>query len=171
MVYKLTKTRESKIVSETLSHYTGILISDFYCGYDSLEYKQQKCWVHLIRDLNDDLWKAPYDTEYEIFVLEVRNLILPIFESIEKYGLKKRYIEKFMNRVDQFYKDFISDQPYNSDLVAKYQKRFERYRDSLFMFLKEDGIPWHNNTAENAIQPAHLLAVTVAALCKPVTKC
>ncbi|BBO16832.1 transposase IS66 family protein [Candidatus Brocadia pituitae] len=37
-------------------------------------------------------------------------------------------------------------------MVAKYQKRFQRYRDSLFTFLALDGIPWHNNTAENAIR-------------------
>ena len=34
-----------------------------------------------------------------------------------------------------------------------YQKRFIRYKDSLFTFLTEDGIPWHNNTAERAIRP------------------
>lgn len=152
VIYKLTETRESKIVSEILSHYTGVLISDFYCGYDSISCKQQKCWVHLIRDLNNDLWKAPYDTEYENFVLEIRNLILPIFESIEKNGIKKRFLEKFINQVNQFYKDFISDKAYKSELVVRYQKRFERYRDSLFTFLEEDGLPWHNNTAENAIR-------------------
>jgi hypothetical protein len=37
-------------------------------------------------------------------------------------------------------------------LIAKYQKRFQRYRDSLFTFLELDGTPWHNNTAENAIR-------------------
>ncbi|MCP4287524.1 MAG: transposase, partial [Gammaproteobacteria bacterium] len=30
--------------------------------------------------------------------------------------------------------------------------RFTRYQDSLFTFLEQDGIPWHNNTAENAIR-------------------
>lgn len=38
------------------------------------------------------------------------------------------------------------------ELVAKYQKRFQRYRQSLFTFLESDGIPWHNNTAENALR-------------------
>jgi hypothetical protein len=27
-----------------------------------------------------------------------------------------------------------------------------KYRESLFTFLEDDGIPWHNNTAENAIR-------------------
>ena len=33
-----------------------------------------------------------------------------------------------------------------------YQKRFDRYRDSLFTFLTQDGIPWENNMAERAIR-------------------
>src|SRR5262249_7485573 len=32
------------------------------------------------------------------------------------------------------------------------QKRFERYGDSLFTFLGQDGIPWNNNMAERAIR-------------------
>lgn len=152
VLYKLTQTRESKIVSDILSEYSGVLISDFYCGYDSINCRQQKCWVHLIRDLNDELWKAPYDKEYENFVLEIRNLILPIFQSMENYGSRKSILQKFVNSVDRFYEHYITNKSYRSELVIRYQKRFERYRESLFTFLIEDNIPWHNNTAENAIR-------------------
>jgi hypothetical protein len=71
----------------------------------------------------------------------------------------------------------------NCEVVAKYQKRFARYRDSLFVFLEMDGIPWHNNTAENAIRhlavqrkisgtffkkavPQYLLLLGVAQTCR-----
>jgi len=59
VVFRITETREATIVHEFLSGYQGILISDFYPGYDSIKCRQQKCLVHLIRDLNEDLWKAP----------------------------------------------------------------------------------------------------------------
>lgn len=36
------------------------------------------------------------------------------------------------------------------EVTQKYQKRFIRYKESLFRFLEEDGIPWNNNTAERA---------------------
>ncbi len=36
--------------------------------------------------------------------------------------------------------------------VIKFQKRFVRYRESLFTFLEYDGVPWHNNTAERALR-------------------
>ncbi len=152
VVFKLTKTREVEIVKQTLSDYQGVLISDFYPGYDSLEYQQQKCWVHLIRDLNDDLWKFPFDAEYEAFILQVRDLIVPMFKTIEVHGIKSKYLSKFKPKVELFYQQSIADKFYESELSIKYQKRFIRYRDSLFTFLEKDQVNWHNNTAENAIR-------------------
>ena len=153
VIFKLTETRESTIVHDVLSQYRGILISDFYPGYDAVKCKQQKCWVHLIRDLNEDLQAHPMDTEFEVFILAVRNLIVPIMETVQNYGLKRRHLHKFAQQVETFYKRVIVDKTYKSDLVVTYQKRFVRYKDSLFTFLTEDGIPWHNNTAERAIRP------------------
>jgi hypothetical protein len=150
-IFKLTKTREATIVHEFLTDYHGILISDFYPGYDAVPCSQQKCWAHLIRDLNHDLWSVPFDTEFETFVAEVRNLIVPIMQAVQTYGLKKRYLQHFRKSVDHFY-EVIVDKHWTSECVLTYQKRFIRYRESLFTFLQHDGIPWHNNTAENAIR-------------------
>jgi hypothetical protein len=152
VVFKLTKTREATIVQEFLANYKDILISDFYAGYDSIGCRQQKCWVHLIRDLNNDLWEASFDTEYEAFVCEVRSLIIPIMEAVQRFGLKERHLNKFMKQVDEFYRNVITDKLYKSEPALKYQKRFIRYRESLFTFLEHDGIPWHNNTAERALR-------------------
>ncbi len=152
VIFKLTETREATIIHEFLADYNGTLISDFYSGYDSVQCKQQKCWSHLIRDLNNDLRANPFDLEYEAFILEVRNLIIPIMEAVQRYGLKRRNLNKFKKQVDKFYHKIIIDRRYKSELVIKYQDRFIRYQDSLFTFLEYDGIPWHNNTAETAIR-------------------
>lgn len=152
VIFRLTKTREADMVHETLREYGGVLVSDFYGGYDSVNCKQQKCWAHLIRDINDDLWANPFDYDYEAFVLKVKELILPIFEAVYKYGLKKRNLRKFKKDVDRFYRNNIDDKTYDSELIIKYQKRFERYQNSLFTFLEYDSIPWHNNIAERALR-------------------
>jgi Transposase IS66 family len=55
--------------------------------------------------------------------------------------------------VAQFYRNTVVNKYYRSDLALKYQKRFIRYRESLFTFLNHEAIPWHNNTAEGAIRP------------------
>jgi transposase-like protein len=152
VLFKLRKTREATVVHELLDSYSGILISDFYLGYDSVKCRQQKCWVHLIRDLNNDLWEVPFDREFEEFVTHVKNVITPIIETVYMYGLKKRHLAKFKKSVEKFYNTVIDDKMYRSEVTQKYQKRFKRYEDSLFTFLEHDGVAWHNNTAERALR-------------------
>ena len=101
--------------------------------------------------MNDDLWKAPFDIEYEGFILEVRNLIVPILQTAEEHGLKTKKLSKFNSSVEKFYEDTINKN-YKSELTLKYQKRLLSYRESLFTFLNEDNIPWNNNMGERAIR-------------------
>jgi predicted RecB family nuclease len=150
--FRLSPTRESNILKCLLKEYRGVLISDFYTGYDAVECCQQKCWVHLIRDINDDLRKSPFDSEFENFVLALRDLLIPIFITIEKYGLKKRNLNKFRKKVKKYYHTNIDGMNYQSDVTIKYQKRLSRYRDNLFLFLEHNGIPWNNNMAERALR-------------------
>jgi Transposase IS66 family/RNase_H superfamily len=152
VIFRLTETRESTLARELLKNFKGVLVSDFYSGYDSINCRNQKCWVHLIRDLNNALRESFFDTEYESFVLNVRDLIVPIIEATDKHGLRSYNLKKFKKQVDEFYEKMITDKHYKSELTQKFQKRFKRYKDSLFTFLEYDGIPWHNNSAERAIR-------------------
>ena len=54
--------------------------------------------------------------------------------------------------MEKFYSKHITDKVYKSELASNFQKRFERDKENLFTFLEYDSIPWHNNTAENAIR-------------------
>jgi predicted RecB family nuclease len=152
VVFRMTETREADIVREVLAGYKGVLISDFYPGYDGIPCRQQKCLVHLIRDINDDLWAAPFDRELEAFALAVQSLLGPILETVDRYGLKARHLRKFLKDVEQFYQKNITGREYTSEAAIKYQKRLARYRESLFTFLMQDGIPWENDMAERAIR-------------------
>jgi hypothetical protein len=150
-IFRLTETRESSVVHQTLKGFKGVMVSDFFAGYDSVECIKQKCWSHLIRDLNDDLWRNPFDSEFEAFVLGVKNVILPILRTVEHFGHKSRFLKKFRNPVKQFYREIVM-KPCISELVGRYQKRFHRYRHSLFTFLSHDGVGWNNNAAERALR-------------------
>lgn len=151
-IFRLTETRESTLIQELINGYEGVLVSDFYGGYDAMACRQQKCWPHLLRDLNNDLWKHPFHNEFEQFVVAVRDLIVPIFDDVERFGLKSRNLRKHRKRVDLFYKHTIEGRQTQSDLIEKYNKRFRHYREELFTLLSYDGIPWNNNTAERAIR-------------------
>jgi hypothetical protein len=152
VVFRMTETREADIVREVLAGYQGVLVSDFYPGYDGVPCRQQKCLVHLIGDINDDLWKAPFDQELETFAVEVQALLVPIMEAVDRYGLKAWHLRKFLKDVDRFYDKNITGREYTSEPVRTYQKRFDSYRESLFTFLTQDGIPWENNMAERALR-------------------
>jgi hypothetical protein len=152
VIFRLTPTRETEFLQKILTQFKGTVVSDFYSGYDALPCRQQKCLVHLIRDLNDDLWKFPFDEEYERFVSAVRDLIVPIIEDIGRYGLKSFHLRKHIRRVSRFYDREIAGGVSSGELILKYRKRFERYKDSLFTFLEHDGVAWNNNAAERAIR-------------------
>jgi predicted RecB family nuclease len=124
VIFKLTETREATFIHEFLSDYKGVLISDFYPGYDSVPCRQQKCWVHLIRDLNNDLLEAPFDTELENLVLEVKNLMVPIMECIQRYGLRQKNLQKFKKEVEQFYNNNITGKRFKSELALTLSKTF-----------------------------------------------
>src|ERR1700730_16866787 len=61
--YLFRDSREGSFLQDLLVTYEGIIVSDFFTAYDYLKYGQQKCLVHLMRDINDDLRKNPYDQE------------------------------------------------------------------------------------------------------------
>ena len=152
VIFRLTETRESALIQKILASYGGVLISDFYGGYDACKCRQQKCLVHLMRDLNDDLWKNPYDPEIEGLISDFKDVLVPIMADVEKYGLKRRHLNKHRRAVERFYGKTIDGREYKREVTRTYQKRFVRYRESLFRFLEEDGIPWNNNLAERAIR-------------------
>ncbi len=151
VVYLYTDTREGAILDKVLDGFEGVLISDFYAAYDSQPCPQQKCLIHLIRDINDDLFKNPFDEDLKKLSHEFTELLLPMIKTIDKYGLKKRHLNKHKKPVDRFQQK-IANNEYSSAVAKGYQKRFDRYKDKLFTFLSYDEVPWNNNNAENAIK-------------------
>jgi hypothetical protein len=61
-----------------LKEFKGVLVSDFYAAYESIECAQQKCLIHLMRDLNDDILNNPFDAEAKLVALQFAALLKPI---------------------------------------------------------------------------------------------
>ena len=151
VIYRYSPSREAAMVSETLGDFSGVLVSDFYGAYDSVKCGQQKCLIHLIRDINDDLLTTPFDPELKELAERLTAILKPIVEAIDRYGLRKRHLKKFTPRTVQ-YRSWLSRQRFHSNTASLYQKRIGRYGDRLFTFLSHDGVPWNNNLAENAVK-------------------
>jgi hypothetical protein len=47
VAYFYTATREGEMVQSLLREFKGVLVTDFYAAYDSIECPQQKCLITL----------------------------------------------------------------------------------------------------------------------------
>ena len=93
----------------------------------------------------------PYDTELKELVTTFAVLLRAIVQTIDRRGLKRRFLRKHLVDVDRFYRK-ISETPTQSEAALKLTERFEKNRNGLFTFLTHDGIPWNNNNAEHAVK-------------------
>jgi hypothetical protein len=149
--FVLSDSREASTAQKLLANFKGVLVSDFYSGYDSIPCVQQKCLVHLMRDINEDLCKQPFNEEMKLLAREFANLLRPIVETVDQFGLKARHLRKHRSAVDRFYQEVLHRE-YQTEVAVGYQRRIEKARDCLFTFLDHDGVPWNNNNAEHAIK-------------------
>jgi len=154
--YFYTETREGDKVQELLKEFKGVLVTDFYTAYDSIDCPQQKCLIHLMRDLNDDLLKQPFNEEFKELVRQFTLLLKPMIETVDRFGLKAHFLRKHKVFVERFYK-WLSKQHYHSEIAFQCKKRFEKNRNKIFTFLDYDGVPWNNNNAEHAVKAFAML--------------
>lgn len=156
VVYVYADTREGELLERLLKGFTGVLVSDFYAAYDSVQCDQQKCLIHLMRDLNDAVLKHPYEEELKGLVKCFAALVNPMVETVDRHGLKCHFLRKHRRAVDRFYRD-MSRCDFRTEAANKFKERFLRNRSKLFTFLDHDGVPWNNNNAEHAIKAFALL--------------
>jgi len=150
--YIHTVNRKADFLDELLSDFKGVLVTDFYPGYDGIDCPQQKCLIHLMRDLNDDLFKNQDNIEFLEMVTAFGALLKAIVLTIDRYGLKKYHLKKHKKDVKKFFK-MIRTTMYTTQIAQKYKKRFIKNENKLFTFINYNGVPWNNNNAEHAIKP------------------
>jgi predicted RecB family nuclease len=156
VAYIYAPNRGGDLIRALLKDFKGVLVSDFYSAYDSVDCPQQKCLIHLIRDLNDELMNEPFNEEMKQLTADFAGLLRSIITTVDRFGLKVRHLHKHKNDVNSFYAN-LSEHTYETETATRYKKRFEKNRDRLFTFLDYYNVPWNNNNAEHAIKAiAHL---------------
>lgn len=148
--YFYKESREGAFLKDMLEPFSGVLISDFYSAYDSIDCPQQKCLIHLIRDINEDLKRNPFDDEFKIISETFSILLRETIKTVDRFGLKKRFLHKHKKIAAKYFRNLDSER-FSSEIAQKYQKRFIKNRGKLFTFLDYDGVPWNNNNAESAV--------------------
>ena len=151
VAYVYAESRESGILETVLEGFNGVLVSDFYAAYDSVPCPQQKCLIHLMRDINEDMNKNPFDDEFRSIASRFGLLLREIVETVDRYGLKARYLRRHRKSAEGFI-NHVAQLHCATEVGRALQKRIEKNRDKLFTFLSYNNVPWNNNNAEHAVR-------------------
>ena len=138
VAYFFTPTREGNTIQELLKNFSGVLVTDFYAAYDAINCRQQKCLIHFIRDLNSAILEHPFDKGLKQLAGNFTGVLKPIIETVDRRGLKKRFLGKFRHSIDQFYKGLVDDEI--GEAAGKLVERLQKNRNKMFTFLEFDGV-------------------------------
>jgi hypothetical protein len=127
------------------------LVSDFYGGHDAVSCEQQRCLIHLMRDINEDVLKHPFNEELVFIAKRFAAVLQEIVETIDKYGLKKRHLGKHKRPAERFLDD-VATLRCAREVSHELQKRIIKNKARLFTFLHYDDVPLNNNNAEHAVR-------------------
>ena len=104
VVYMFRPTREGGFLQELLKDFHGVLVSDFYAAYDAIDCPQQKCLIHLMRDINQDLLNNPFDEELRSITQPFATLLQSIVSTVDQHGLKRRHLMAHEKEVESFFR-------------------------------------------------------------------
>jgi len=151
VLYLYSASRDGTVLGKVLEGFKGVLVSDFFGVYDAPQCDQQKCVVHFVRDLNDDLKRHPLDAELADLSKGFTAVFMPIIATIDRYGLTRYHLNKHQADAHRYLAG-VAGRAYQSKVADGYQRRLGKYGQRLFTFLLHDGVAWNNNAAENAIK-------------------
>jgi hypothetical protein len=155
--YLTSGSREKGMVDQVLGpDCHGVLVSDFYAAYDHYDGVQQKCWVHLLREIDglvrghpaDDAlaaWADAVHTVYTEAVAEAAALTAQGADETARRTVRWAHEQRLWALCEPFADD-------ETAVHARLCRRVDKYRHALFTFVREAGVPAHNNAAERSVR-------------------
>jgi len=137
--------------------FNGVLSSDFYTGYNIYNGYHQRCWVHLLRDikkLKEDYKKHPPLNRWAKQVKQIYDEAreypgpdptLSVRAKEQERIYKQQYFEEKLRKV---IKPWVEKDSPMSTLCGRITKHLQE----LFVFVRFEGVPSDNNTAERMVR-------------------
>lgn len=134
---------------------TACLVSDFYCGYNNYVGPQQRCWVHLLRDLRKLKDEHPSDDAVLAWARGVRQLYDDAMSWLDAHSSpmpdeRRVLYDTLVTRTRALGWQYAKEREHPCNALAK---RLLRHQDELFQFVVRDGVSADNNLAERAARP------------------
>lgn len=159
-VYHIDKSRGGKVARELLGEgFTGTLVTDFYSAYSKLECPQQKCLVHLLRELKVTAEKFPAFAG-GFFHRRCGRLVRQML-ALKKKKAKidpARFdakVSRLERRLRELAREPAGGWPAPPEPQARrLAKRLRGHEKTLTHFLGSQDVDGTNNAAERALRPA-----------------
>ncbi len=149
--YHASHSRGAQVAKDLLGEdFAGILIADFYAAYNFIA-RTQRCLVHLLRDIHDELKISPDDNA----LCQLKDGIKSIIEEGLKIKALPPSIQRTKKRtqVDDTLEELTLLESTNHKTNTLI-KRITKYNEHLLRFIDNQAVEFHNNRAERAIRPA-----------------
>ena len=144
------KSRGSKVPKAILGeNFKGTVLCDFYAGYNFLQ-KKQRCWIHLLRDIETERKVLPGNASLERFETRVWALVKKGIEisKLENSTQKTKEVIRFDKALLSISKMKLPD-----GKASTLAKRIAKHYQDLARYLVEPGVEYHNNRAERQLRP------------------
>jgi transposase len=160
-LYHVDRSRGAKVIAELLGKAFGhggdgkpqTLVSDFYSVYDQFDGAQQKCLVHLLRELRDTVGKYPELGEH-LFFKRCKKLVQDMLRLKKRLDQiqppdYQRQVKRMEHRLAE-----LAGKRWDDPQADRLGKRLKKYQFKLTTFLHHKEVDGTNNAAERAIRPA-----------------
>jgi hypothetical protein len=152
------KSRAASVVTEVLGKgFEGVVVSDFYGGYNAHLGVHQRCWVHLLRDIHELKEKHKKNPSLSRWAAKVKG----IYEQAKGYGGPSAKLEAGEQRAERVRRQ----RQYEQELLkvcrphlrkqrvqSRLCERMERFLPELFVFVADPRVPSDNNAAERSVR-------------------
>lgn len=152
-IFRFANTRSAKIPHEVLGNakLPGCLVRDRYAGYNHIKCRQQYCYAHLLRDVEDLEKEFEGNTEVSDFVNRMATLLSDAMKLRGRDISDKAYYKEARRIKKEIL--FLAHKPAQHLGIRSLQNIFVEKQDRLFQWVKNRNIPPDNNKAEREIRP------------------
>jgi len=153
-LYRVAPSRAGRIAAEELGkEFGGVVVADFFGAYNKLSCEQQKCIVHLLRELRECA-KKNNTAEYAAFRKKLKRVIADAVRLAGREDYDPDKNESLVWRLHDRLAALGAGEYKNPD-CRRIAKRLRKHEANLFTFLFHPGVVTpDNNRAERAIRPA-----------------
>jgi hypothetical protein len=148
-------SRSGEVVLDVLGgEFEGVLVSDFYAGYNRMLGLHQRCWSHLLHDIHDLKEKHPDDHAVQAWGKAVHTVYLHAVQYAQKH--REDPLQQRVQAQHRFERQLMElCQPHLSQDVPQTVlcQRVERFLPELFVFVADPRVPPDNNAAERGLRP------------------